>query len=92
MAVVEIADNVITTDVLLVGEGITGCCAAAKAAEHGLGVTIVEKSKLERSGNAGMGINYYAVGAMVELALRKSNLAKRKSCSNALAALAIKPN
>jgi len=77
MAVEPIADHVITTDVLVVGGGIAGCCAAAKAAEHGLDVTIVEKSKLERSGNAGMGINYYTVGAMPDEGLTPLEMVKR---------------
>ena len=47
MALEKIADNVIETDVLVVGGGIGGCPAAAKAAEHGLKVTLVEKAKTE---------------------------------------------
>jgi hypothetical protein len=57
MAIKNIADNVIDTDVLVIGGGIGGCPAAAKAAEHGLKVTLVEKSKPERSGNAAHGID-----------------------------------
>lgn len=53
----KFADKVIETDVLVMGGGIGGCPAAAKAAEHGLSVTLVEKSKLERSGKAGQGLD-----------------------------------
>ena len=63
MALERIADKVVETEVLVIGGGIGGCPAAVKAAEHGLNVTLVEKSKLERSGNAAMGISYYIVGA-----------------------------
>jgi succinate dehydrogenase/fumarate reductase flavoprotein subunit len=41
------------------GGGVAGCPAAAKAAEHGLRVTLVEKSKLYRSGCAGVGIDHW---------------------------------
>jgi succinate dehydrogenase/fumarate reductase flavoprotein subunit len=49
------ADNVIETDVLVMGGGLGGCPAACKAAEHGLRVTIVEKAATERSGACAMG-------------------------------------
>jgi succinate dehydrogenase/fumarate reductase flavoprotein subunit len=55
----QIADRVVETDVLVIGGGIAGCPAAAKAAEHGLNVTLIEKSKLDRSGSAAMGIDGY---------------------------------
>ena len=57
MATQKIADKVIETDVLVMGGGIGGCPAACKAAEHGLNVTLVEKSKPERSGKAGQGMD-----------------------------------
>jgi len=60
MALERIADKVIDTDVLVIGGGIAGCPAAAKAAEHGLRVTLVEKSKVDRSGSASQGIDHYA--------------------------------
>ncbi len=59
MALEQIADKVVETDLLVVGGGIGGCCAAAKAAEHGLKVTLVEKSKTDRSGSASQGIDHY---------------------------------
>lgn len=40
MTLEQIADEVVETDVLVMGGGIGGCCAAAKAAEHGMNVTI----------------------------------------------------
>jgi len=59
MALEQIADRVIETDVLVVGGGIAGCPAAAKAAEHGLNVTLAEKAKTDRSGSAAEGIDHY---------------------------------
>ncbi len=59
MALEHIADKVIETDVLVMGGGIAGCYAAAKAAEHGLSVTLAEKAKPDRSGSAAMGIDHY---------------------------------
>ena len=59
MALNKIVDKVVETDVLVIGGGIAGCPAAAKAAEHGLKVTLVEKSKTDRSGCAGQGIDHY---------------------------------
>ena len=53
----KLADKVIETDVLIVGGGIAGCPAAAKAAEHGLNVTLLEKAKTERSGNTSCGLD-----------------------------------
>ena len=49
----------IETDVLIIGGGMAGCCAAARAADHGLNVTILEKAHTRRSGCAGMGIDHY---------------------------------
>ena len=60
MALEQIADKVVDTDVLVIGGGIAGCPAAAKAAEHGLKVTLVDKSKVDRSGSAAQGIDHYA--------------------------------
>ncbi|HUT68042.1 MAG TPA: FAD-dependent oxidoreductase [Dehalococcoidales bacterium] len=61
MALEQLVDKIIKTDVLVIGGGIAGCPAAIKAAEHGLDVTIVEKSKIERSGSAGQGIDHYGI-------------------------------
>jgi len=60
MTLEKIADTVLETDVLVVGGGIAGCPAAAKAAEHGLNVTLVDKAKIDRSGSAAQGIDHYA--------------------------------
>lgn len=59
MALDKIADKVVETDVMIMGGGIAGCYAAAKAADHGLNVTLVEKAKTDRSGCAAMGIDHY---------------------------------
>ncbi len=59
MALEKIADRIVETDVLVVGGGIAGCPAAAKAAEHGLKVTLAEKAKTDRSGSAAEGIDHY---------------------------------
>ena len=59
MSIQRIADTVVNTDVLVVGGGLAGCCAAAKAAEHGLNVTLLEKAVPERSGDAAQGIDHF---------------------------------
>jgi succinate dehydrogenase/fumarate reductase flavoprotein subunit len=53
----KIADKVFDTDLLIIGAGIGGCPAAWKAAEHGLKVTLLEKSNVSRSGHAAHGID-----------------------------------
>ena len=63
MTLDKIADRFIDTDVLVVGGGIGGCPSAAKAAEQGLRVTLIEKSKTDRSGNAAKGMDHYGVFA-----------------------------
>jgi len=60
MALEQVADRVVEADVLVVGGGIAGCPAAAKAAENGLNVILAEKAKTDRSGSAGQGIDHYA--------------------------------
>jgi len=59
MSLDQIADRIIETDVMIMGGGIAGCYTAAKAAEHGLHVTLVEKAKSDRSGSAAMGMDHY---------------------------------
>jgi len=59
MSLEKIADKIVETDVLVVGGGIAGCPIAAKAAEHGLNVTLAEKAKTDRSGSSGQGIDHY---------------------------------
>lgn len=56
----KIVDKVIETDVLVMGGGIGGCMTAARAREHGLDVTLVEKAKPERSGCSGPGIDHFS--------------------------------
>ena len=60
MSLDKIANQVVDTDVLVVGGGIAGAPAAVKAAEAGLNVTLVDKSKVDRSGSAAQGIDHYA--------------------------------
>ena len=60
MSIEKLANKIIDTDVLVVGGGIAGCPAAAKAAEHGLKVTLVDKAQVDRSGSAAQGIDHYA--------------------------------
>ena len=54
----RLADRVIETDVIVMGGGVGGCPAAAKAAEKGLRVTLVEKAKTDRSGHSGVGMDH----------------------------------
>jgi len=53
--------NIIETDLLVIGGGTAGCPMAAKAAEQGIRVLMVEKSNTERSGNIAHGIDSYGV-------------------------------
>ena len=59
MSLNDIADKVIETDVLVMGGGIAGCYAAAKAAGEGLRVIVTEKAHTKRSGSASMGQDHY---------------------------------
>jgi len=58
MSLEKIADEVIETDVLVVGGGIAGCFAAIKAKESGLNVVMFEKAAIEHSGEACTGIDH----------------------------------
>ena len=59
MALERMADKVFETDVMIMGGGIGGCYCAMKAAEQGLRVLLVEKSKTDRSGSGAMGEDHY---------------------------------
>ena len=59
MTIEKFADKVIETDVLVIGGGIAGCPVAYKAAEHGLSVTLLDKSNVARSGSSAVGIDHY---------------------------------
>jgi succinate dehydrogenase/fumarate reductase flavoprotein subunit len=52
-------ERIIETDVLVLGGGLAGCMAAIRASEHGVDVTVVEKSHVERSGAAGTGNDHF---------------------------------
>ncbi|MFC2070172.1 FAD-dependent oxidoreductase [Chloroflexota bacterium] len=55
-------ENVIETDVLVIGGGIAGCFAAVKAKEQGLDVVIADKGYVGKSGStaaAGMGYRVF---------------------------------
>jgi len=58
MALEKMADRVLDTDLLIMGGGVGGCPAAAKAAEKGLRVVLVEKAKTDRSGHSGQGMDH----------------------------------
>lgn len=49
----------ITTEILVIGGGLSGCMAAINASDHGAKVTIMEKSHTERSGAAGTGNDHF---------------------------------
>ncbi len=55
------SENVVETDVLVIGGGIAGCFAAIKAKERGLNVTLVDKGYVGRSGSTHMAGGYYMV-------------------------------
>ncbi len=55
-------ENVVETDVLVVGGGLAGCFAAIKAKEKGVDVTLVDKGYVSKSGQspwAGIGIWFF---------------------------------
>ena len=56
----DLADNVIETDVLIIGGGVAGCIAAVKATEHGADVTMLDKAAIRRSGGAASGMDHIA--------------------------------
>ncbi len=60
MSLERIADEIIETDVLIIGGGIAGCVAAVKASEFGVDVTVLEKAAIRRSGGAASGMDHIA--------------------------------
>ncbi len=48
-----------TSDVLVLGGGLSGCFAASAAARQGLSVTLLEKGAVEKSGSAGTGFDHW---------------------------------
>ena len=46
------AENVVETDVLVIGGGTAGCFSAIKAREQGLDVTLVDKAYAGKSGSS----------------------------------------
>ena len=52
-------EEIITSDVLVLGGGLAGCYAAIAAARKGQSVTVVEKGATERSGSAGTGFDHW---------------------------------
>ncbi len=74
----KIATKVINTDVLVIGGGIGGCLAAAKAKEYSLNVTLIKKSKTERSGCSGQGIDHYSPFPSGEISQREFARASEK--------------
>lgn len=57
----ELSDlgQVVETDVLVLGSGAAGCCAAVAAREQGARVLLVDKGKLESSGSVGGGNDHF---------------------------------
>ncbi len=52
-------EETITSDVLVLGGGLSGCFAAIAAARKGQSVTLVEKGATEKSGSAGTGFDHW---------------------------------
>lgn len=52
-------EEMIESDVLVLGGGLSGCFAAIAAARKGLSVTLVEKGAAEHSGAAGTGFDHW---------------------------------
>ncbi len=51
--------NTIVSDVLVIGGGLAGCNAAIAAAELGARVVVIDKGKIERSGDTGGGVDHF---------------------------------
>ena len=51
--------EVIKTDVVVLGGGLSGCFAAIAARKQGLSCAIVEKGAIEKSGSAGTGFDHW---------------------------------
>ena len=58
MSLEMIADKVLETEVLVIGGGVSGCVAAAKAAQLGAEVIVLEKASLERGGGPAAGMDH----------------------------------
>ncbi|MCD8013732.1 MAG: FAD-dependent oxidoreductase [Lachnospiraceae bacterium] len=52
-------EETVTSDVLVLGGGLSGCFAAIAAAQKGMSVTLVEKGDTEKSGSAGTGFDHW---------------------------------
>lgn len=52
-------EEIITSDVLVLGGGLSGCFAAIAAARKGQSVVLVEKGAAEKSGSAGTGFDHW---------------------------------
>ncbi len=51
--------TLIETDVLIIGGGLAGCNAAIGAAENGARVVVLDKGKIERSGDIAGGVDHF---------------------------------
>jgi succinate dehydrogenase/fumarate reductase flavoprotein subunit len=54
-------DRIVETDVLVIGGGLAGACAAIEARARGVDVVIVEKAYTGKSGGAALGASWLAV-------------------------------
>ena len=52
-------EETISSDVLVLGGGLSGCFAAIAAARKGLSVVLVEKGAAEKSGSGGTGFDHW---------------------------------
>ena len=78
-------ENVVETDVLVIGGGTAGSFAAIKAREQGLDVTLVDKSYMGKSGStagAGIGFMVYKADAGSDLDLTMKRTAERSEYLN----------
>ena len=56
---IELSENILETDVLVVGGGIAGLMAAISAAEKGARVVVAEKANTKRSGSGATGNDHF---------------------------------
>ncbi|MBW2137288.1 MAG: FAD-binding protein [Deltaproteobacteria bacterium] len=55
----DVVDEIVVSDLVILGGGLAGCIAGIRAAEKNIGVVIVEKAAIRRSGEAGRGMDHY---------------------------------
>ncbi len=59
-------DEIVDTEVLVIGGGIAGCFAAIRASEMGASVVLLDKATIRRGGSVGPGMDHISIGVSPE--------------------------